>query len=261
MSGGHREPWRIPGLPAVTVIVPVCNGERTIEACVAPVLRCDYPESLREVVVVDNASTDRTADIVRTFPVGYVHEPKRGRSYARNRGIHVSEGPILAFTDADCVVAESWLRELVGAFDDDAVSAVAGEILPDQPRTPGQRYMAMRKCAAVGGPHVALALRGHSQRRLSSERIRSHRHVRSAIHHRGGSGHQLAVLAGRPDLALRARRHRLPPPPPRALGFLQATAGLGLRILASPLSLRAAGRLARSRWTTRPDAQAKVDRI
>ena len=146
MSGRHREPWRIPGPPAVTVIVPVRNGERTIEACVASVLRCDYPESLREVVVVDNASTDRTADIVRTFPVGYVHEPKRGRSYARNRGIHVSEGPILAFTDADCVVAESWLRELVGAFDDDAVSAVAGEILPDQPRTPGQRYMAMRKC-------------------------------------------------------------------------------------------------------------------
>jgi GT2 family glycosyltransferase len=77
--------------------------------------------------------------------VTYVQEPSRGRSHARNRGIQVSVAPIVAFTDADCVVSRSWLRELVEAFDEETVSAVAGEILPDPPRTPGQQYMAMRK--------------------------------------------------------------------------------------------------------------------
>ena len=132
-------------LPKVTVIVPVRNGERTIEACLASILACDYPEALRDVVVVDNASTDRTADIVRTHPVTYVRERTRGRSHARNRGIQVSEGPIVAFTDADCVVTRPWLRELVAAFSEDDVWAAAGEILPDPPRTVCQQYMAMRK--------------------------------------------------------------------------------------------------------------------
>ena len=131
--------------PLVSVVVPVRNGQRTIEACLTSILRCDFPEARREVVVVDNASTDRTANIVHRYPVKYVHEPTRGRSHARNRGIQASEGSIVAFTDADCVAAGSWLRELVKAFDEDAVSGVAGEILPDHPSTPSQVYMARRK--------------------------------------------------------------------------------------------------------------------
>ena len=129
----------------VSIVVPVRNGERTIEACVTSLLRNDYPEALREVVVVDNGSRDRTADIVRRYPVTYIHEPTRGRSHARNRGIRASEGAIVAFTDADCVATPSWLRELVAAFGEDGVSAAAGEVLPDFPRTPSQQYMATRK--------------------------------------------------------------------------------------------------------------------
>jgi GT2 family glycosyltransferase len=159
----------------VTVIVPVRNGEETIGACLASILRCDYPESLREVVVVDNASTDRTADIVRTYPVKYVHEPRRGRSHARNRGIQVSEGPVVAFTDADCIVARSWLRELVAAFDEEAVAAVAGEILPDPPRTPCQRYMAMRKprwqCVALTSARPYAVTANVAFRRIVFDRI------------------------------------------------------------------------------------------
>src|SRR5215470_11479521 len=109
----HRERGLLSMRPSVSVVVPVRNGERTIEACLTSILRSDYPEALREVVVVDNASTDRTADIVRRYPVKHVHEPVRGRSHARNRGIQSSAGHIVAFTDADCVVAGSWLRELV----------------------------------------------------------------------------------------------------------------------------------------------------
>src|ERR1700746_2164882 len=93
-SRRDREPSPPSTQPLVSVVVPVRNGERTIEACVTSILGNDYAEGLREIVVVDNASTDRTADIVRRYPVKYVHAPTRGRSHARNRGIQSSEGRI-----------------------------------------------------------------------------------------------------------------------------------------------------------------------
>jgi len=128
----------------VAVIVPVRNGERTIDSCLESILRTHYPGSLRRIMVVDNASTDHTAQIVRRYPVEYVREPRRGPSAARNRGIQETDEPIIAFTDADCVVGGSWLRELVEAVSEHGVAA-AGEILPYPPRTRCERYMAMRR--------------------------------------------------------------------------------------------------------------------
>lgn len=103
----------------------------------------DYPPENREIVVVDNGSTDRTAEIVKQFPVRYVWEEKRGVATARNKGIEVSRGPIVAFTDADCLVITGWLQELLEGFEDDGVGIVAGEVVPYPPKTPVERYIAM----------------------------------------------------------------------------------------------------------------------
>jgi glycosyltransferase involved in cell wall biosynthesis len=131
--------------PFVSVVVPVRNGDNTIGDCLASILACDFPEDRREVVVVDNGSSDGTADVARRFPVRYVTEPRRGHSHARNRGIQTARGEILAFTDADCTVAVNWLRELVSGFDDPSVFAVAGEMIAFPPTTPAERYVAMRR--------------------------------------------------------------------------------------------------------------------
>lgn len=129
-------------LPIVSVVVPVFNGARTIEDCITSIVQADYPPQLREIVIVDNASTDPTPRLVARFPVACVTELERGPAPARNRGICASSGDIVAFTDADCVVARDWLRELVAAFeDDDRVMAVAGECVAYPPTTPAQRYM------------------------------------------------------------------------------------------------------------------------
>jgi glycosyltransferase involved in cell wall biosynthesis len=130
--------------PFVSVIVPVRNAERTIGDCVASILHTDYPDSHREVLVVDNASSDRTARIVQAYPARLLRERRRGPAAARNRGIAASRADILAFTDADCVVATTWLTELVHGFADAAVWGVAGEILAYPPQTAAERYIARR---------------------------------------------------------------------------------------------------------------------
>ncbi|MBI4526604.1 MAG: glycosyltransferase [Deltaproteobacteria bacterium] len=127
-------------MPLVSVVVPVWNGEQTIAQCLASLLKMHFPAERREILVVDNGSTDNTAAIVKRFPVRYLTEERRGAPLARNRGIRASQGEIVAFTDADCVVSRGWLQELFRAFDQGDVGGVAGEIFAYPPRTPAELY-------------------------------------------------------------------------------------------------------------------------
>jgi GT2 family glycosyltransferase len=133
------------GVASLSVVVPVLNGEDTIRDCLASLLATDYPAERREIVVVDNGSTDRTEEIVRSFPVRYVTEPQRGLSHARNRGIAESSGDVVAFIDCDCFASTGWLSELVAGFDEEGVAAVTGEVVAYPPTSPAERYMAIRK--------------------------------------------------------------------------------------------------------------------
>ena len=112
----------------VSVVIPVRNGAFFIGDCITAVLACDYPPDRREILVVDNASTDSTAAEISRHPVTLLSEPRRGVSFARNRGIAVSRGEILAFIDGDCLADPSWLGELCRPFADPSVGCVAGEL-------------------------------------------------------------------------------------------------------------------------------------
>lgn len=132
-------------LPAVSVVVPVLNGEETIRDCLVALLRMDYPANRREIVVVDNGSTDRTGEIVRAFPVRYLAEPVRGLSHARNRGVEATSADVVAFTDCDCFASTRWLSDLVEGLGEDGAAAATGEVVAYPPATPAERYMAIRK--------------------------------------------------------------------------------------------------------------------
>lgn len=125
--------------PSVSVIVPVRDGEDTIADCLDAILATDYPEDRRQILVVDNGSTDTTAPQIQSRPVRYLREPRPGVSNARNRGIAESTGEILAFVDADCVVVPQWLTELVRPFEDPEVGAVAGDLQHVPPTTAAER--------------------------------------------------------------------------------------------------------------------------
>lgn len=93
--------------PLVSVVVPVHNGERFLGAALESALAQDYPRL--EIVVVDDGSSDRSAEIAASYPVSLLRQPNRGVASARNAGVEGSRGEVLAFLDQDDV----WLERKV----------------------------------------------------------------------------------------------------------------------------------------------------
>ncbi len=115
-------------LPVLSVIIPVYNGEATLPRLLQSLKDLDYPSERVEVFLVDNNSTDRTADLIRESGFTYLMETGVQSSYAaRNRGIAAACGDILAFTDADCWVDPAWLKQAVRCMEDKQADIVAGE--------------------------------------------------------------------------------------------------------------------------------------
>ena len=112
--------------PSVTVVVPVRNGEQTIQPLLESLQKLDYDSDKIELIVVDGNSTDKTREIVKKYPVKLVVEEKKGLNVARNTGIKSGNGKIVAFTDSDCIVPVNWVTKIVENFKDSKVGCVGG---------------------------------------------------------------------------------------------------------------------------------------
>ena len=132
-------------VPAVSVVVPVFNGERTVGRLLKALLsQLPSPLGEHELIFVNNDSTDGTAAILETAGnrVVIVKESKRGAAAARNAGLRAARGKIVAFLDADSVPARTWLREITAPFTDPDVTLVAGGTASFPPKTGAQRFAA-----------------------------------------------------------------------------------------------------------------------
>jgi glycosyltransferase involved in cell wall biosynthesis len=129
----------------VSIIVPVYNGEATINRCLESLLAQDYPKDRYEIIVVDNNSTDGTVGIVRQNPVSLLKEETQGPGAARNRGLADARGEIVALIDADCYAEALWLKELVRPFRDPEVGGVGGAIESVRNKTAVERFSQERR--------------------------------------------------------------------------------------------------------------------
>ena len=111
----------------ISIIVIAYNEEKMLPLCLNSLMDLDYLNKDLEIIVVDNASTDETARIVKRYPVRYVFESHKNRAKARNKGIEVAQGEFVAFLDADCVARKDWLRRLWEGCHDSSVGACGGE--------------------------------------------------------------------------------------------------------------------------------------
>ncbi|HEY0238871.1 MAG TPA: glycosyltransferase family A protein [Friedmanniella sp.] len=109
-----------------SVVVPAHNEADGLAATLEA-LRAQDVDAAYEVLVVDNASTDATAAIARSFEARVVTEPRRGVCQARQSGVDAARGVLVASTDADSVPPPDWLRRLDAGFRaDPTLVAVAG---------------------------------------------------------------------------------------------------------------------------------------
>ena len=139
--------------PRISVVVCARNEEATIGECLTHATALDYPDF--EVIVIDDGSTDRTPEIARTFPdVRLVSVAHGGLGNARNVGIAVATGEIVAYLDADAYPTLLWLRYLYLAFDRHDVGGAGGPNLSP----PSDPPACQRVAHAPGGPaHVLLS--------------------------------------------------------------------------------------------------------
>ena len=110
----------------VSVVIPVRDGEDSLPPLLDSLERQTHPRDRFEVIVVDNASRDRTADVARARGALVVSDPVPSRAGARNSGAAAASSDLIAFVDADCVAAPSWLASLVGCRERGAL--VAGHV-------------------------------------------------------------------------------------------------------------------------------------
>ncbi|WP_035987798.1 glycosyltransferase [Leptolyngbya sp. KIOST-1] len=108
--------------PFVSVIIPVFNDGERLQQCLAALAQQTYPRSRFEIIVVDNGSDDLAG--LKTLVTAYdnatlVVETRPGSYAARNRGLAVAKGEVIAFTDADCVPAVDWLERGVARLSQD----------------------------------------------------------------------------------------------------------------------------------------------
>lgn len=122
----------------VSIIVPTRNRMRPLGNLLDSLLRLDLAAAPHiELLVVDNGSTDGTADMVARFaqrapfPVDRVFEERPGISAARNAGIRRASGDIVLFTDDDCIVRPDWVKTAVSSLSrraEDELCIVGGRV-------------------------------------------------------------------------------------------------------------------------------------
>ena len=103
----------------ISLIIPAHNEEKWIGQCLEMAIK-NGKGKFKEIIVVDNASTDRTAEIARSYPgVQVVTEMRKGTGHARQTGTEQSTGEILAYVDADTHIPEGWVDTIEKVFQRD----------------------------------------------------------------------------------------------------------------------------------------------
>lgn len=125
---------RVEEAPPVTIVVPAFNEEKNIARKIEDLLALEYKQGDIEILVVDNASTDRTREIASSYPVT-MHESSRGKVNAINEGIRNASAEIIVVTDADTLLKPDSIKSLVTCYASNDVGAVGGKAVVEDTRS------------------------------------------------------------------------------------------------------------------------------
>jgi len=120
----------------ISVVMPVLNEEKYIRDCLHSIL--DNTVLPKEIIVCDGGSVDRTVEIVKEFPnIIILDNVHKTAASGRNIGIEHASGEIIAFTDGDCYVDNTWIEQIQQCFSSKDIDGLRGKITPAES---GNRY-------------------------------------------------------------------------------------------------------------------------
>ena len=125
----------------LSFVIPAYNEEAYLPACLESILeQTQELEGSVEILVVNNASTDRTREVALQHPgVKLVDEPRKGITFARQAGFAVSTGELIANVDSDARLTPGWVKRVLAAFDSDPKLVAFSGPLVYYDQTPAQR--------------------------------------------------------------------------------------------------------------------------
>jgi len=130
--GARNEPdYSESELPHVTLLISAFNEEDCIVEKLGNSLLLDYPKELLEIIVISDASDDRTDDIVHAYADRGVKllrmEDRGGKTLGLNAGVAKAQGGVIVFSDANAMYQDDAIQALVAPYTDETVGAVIGE--------------------------------------------------------------------------------------------------------------------------------------
>lgn len=156
--------------PGVSIILPSYNRGTELERCLRSLMQLQYPATHREIIVVDDASTDGTQAMLDRFNAECAaqgislrsvrQDARQGVAMCRNRGAALARFELLAFIDSDCVASPGWLSELVPTFSDPTVGAVGAMIRAFDRRSRLGRYEDVHSSLFMGKQEQQISLDG-----------------------------------------------------------------------------------------------------
>jgi len=142
----------------VTLLIAARNEEENIRLTIEDILAQDYPKHLLEIIIVDDHSTDSTADIIRSYaPQGIkllqLNEAEKLNSYKKKaiaKAIELSTGDLMIATDADCRMGPQWMSSVVSYFETKDWVMISSPVAYFQEKTLFERLQTLEFSYLIG---------------------------------------------------------------------------------------------------------------
>jgi len=172
--------------PKISFVIIGRNEEKHLAACITSIMQVHYPDAQKEIIFVDNDSTDGSLAVARQFPITTIALKQQPSTpgLARNAGLQAASGEYIHFVDGDMTIEVEWLNHALPAFADARVASVVGRLLEINPQKTcynrffdiGWKTAALGEIEAPGGggmfrTAVLRALSGYDASLFGAEEI------------------------------------------------------------------------------------------
>jgi len=113
----------------ISVIIPTYNRYQTLRKTIESLLNQDLEKDKYEIIVVDDGSTDETKWEIQSYPIKYIRQEHQGPAIARNTGVKIATGKLLAFIDSDAIADKEWLKKALSHFQSPSLTILEGKII------------------------------------------------------------------------------------------------------------------------------------